>query len=84
MRRLPYMSPRRPEIGVMIAAASSVEVTTQAVSSRLASSSSGSFDWIGTTSVNMNDEHEAGDGQDRDDRALPRHPGESSSCVLIP
>ena len=57
MRRLPYMSPRRPEIGVMIAAASSVEVTTHAVSSRLAFSSSGSFDWIGTMSVNMNDEH---------------------------
>ena len=34
MRRLPYMSPRRPAIGVVTAAASSVEVTTQAVSSR--------------------------------------------------
>lgn len=59
MRRLPYMSPSRPAMGVMTAAASSVEVTTQAVSSRLASSSSGSsgsFDWIGTTSVNMNDD----------------------------
>ena len=56
IRRLPYMSPSRPEIGVMIAAASSVEVTTQAVSSRLASSSSGSFAWIGTTSVNMNED----------------------------
>ena len=55
-RRLPYMSPRRPEIGVITAAASRVEVTTHAVSSRLAFSSSGSFDWIGTTSVNMNDE----------------------------
>ena len=51
------MSPRRPEIGVITAAASSVEVTTHAVSSRLAFSSSGSFDWIGTMSVNMNDEH---------------------------
>ncbi len=57
MRRLPYMSPRRPEIGVITAAARSVDVTTHAVSSRLAFSSSGSFDWIGTMSVNMNDEH---------------------------
>ena len=57
IRRLPYMSPSRPEIGVITAAASSVEVTTHAVSSRLAFSSSGSFDWIGTMSVNMNDEH---------------------------
>ena len=61
IRRLPYMSPRRPEIGVITAAASRVEVTTQAVSSRLASSSSGSFDWIGTISVNMNDEHRPAD-----------------------
>ena len=68
----------------MTAAASRVEVTTHAVSSRLAFSSSGSFDWIGTTSVNMNDEHEAGDRQHRDDGALARHPGEASSRVLIP
>ena len=58
-------------------------MTTHAVSSRLASSSSGSFDWIGTTSVNMNDERESGEREHRDDRALPRHPGESSSRVLI-
>ena len=56
MRRLPYMSPRRPAIGVKTAAASRVAVTTHAVSSRLAFSSSGSFDWIGTTRVNMNDD----------------------------
>ncbi len=57
MRRLPYMSPRRPAMGVMTAAASSVEVTTQAVSSREAFSSCGNCDWMGTTRVNMNDEH---------------------------
>jgi hypothetical protein len=53
IRRLPYMSPRRPEIGVAHAATSSVIVTTQAVSGRGASSRCGSSDWIGTTSVNM-------------------------------
>ncbi len=78
------MSPRRPEIGVITAAASSVEVTTQAVSSRLAFSSSGSFDWIGTMSVNMNDEHRPASRQHGDDRALARHPGEASSRVLVP
>ena len=57
MRRLPYISPRRPAIGVMTAAASSVDVTTQAVSSLEAFRSSGSFAWIGTTRVNRNDEH---------------------------
>jgi len=56
MRRLPYMSPSRPAIGVMTAAASSVAVTTHAVSSRSAWSSSGSRVWMGTTRVNMNDE----------------------------
>ena len=56
MRRLPYMSPSRPAMGVKIADARRVAVTTQAVSSRLAFSSSGSCAWIGTTSVNMNEE----------------------------
>jgi hypothetical protein len=55
MRLLPYMSPRRPAIGVMTAAVNSVAVTTHAVSSREALSSSGSFAWMGTTSVYMND-----------------------------
>ena len=56
MRRLPYMSPRRPEIGAMIAAASRVEVITHALSAREAFSSTGSSAWMGTTRVNMNDE----------------------------
>ncbi len=56
-RRLPYISPSRPEMGVATAATSSVMVTTQVVSSREAFSSWGSSACSGTTSVNMNEEH---------------------------
>ena len=56
MRRLPYISPSRPEMGVATAATSRVIVTTQVVSSRGASSSTGSSACSGTTSVNMNAE----------------------------
>ncbi len=56
-RRLPYISPSRPEMGVATAATSSVMVTTQVVSSREAFSSCGSSACSGTTSVNMKEEH---------------------------
>ncbi len=54
MRRLPYMSPSRPLIGVEIAAASSVAVSTHDESARLVLSSSGSSGMIGVTTVCMN------------------------------
>jgi hypothetical protein len=53
IRRLPYMSPSRPLIGVEIAAASSVEMSTHCESTREVSSSSGSRGMIGVTSVCM-------------------------------
>jgi hypothetical protein len=52
-RRLPYMSPRRPLIGVEMAAASNVEMSTHCESTRDVSSSSGSRGMIGVTSVCM-------------------------------
>ncbi len=54
-RRLPYMSPRRPEMGVTTAAARSVAVITHDASEAEASSSRGSRGMIGTTSVCMSD-----------------------------
>ncbi len=54
-RRLPYMSPSFPEIGVQIADTSSVIVMTHAVSSRGASRSSGSSAWIGMRMVWVKD-----------------------------
>ena len=51
MRRLPYISPRRPLMGVLIAAASSVEVSTHDASAEVVSSSCGSSGITGVTSV---------------------------------
>ena len=70
-------------MGVKIAATSSVTVTTHAVSSRLAPSSSGSSAWIGTTSVNMNDDARPVSASTATMAPVPGHPGESSSRVLI-
>ncbi len=53
IRFLPYMSPRRPTIGVEIAAPSRVAVTTQAVFEAEECSSSGRSEISGTTRVCM-------------------------------
>ena len=84
MRRLPYMSPRRPAIGVKIAAASRVDGHDPrgVFAARV--------EQFGQLRLDRHDEREherrgeTGEGQHRDDGALPRHPGESSSRVLIP
>jgi hypothetical protein len=54
-RRFPNMSPSLPEMGTHIADTSRVTVITQAVSSRAAPRSSGSFAWIGIRIVCMKD-----------------------------
>ena len=51
MRCLPSMSAKRPDTGIVTAPASSVIVTTQAVSAAELSRSRGSSPWIGMTIV---------------------------------
>jgi hypothetical protein len=55
IRRLPYMSPRRPTTGVATALASSVAVITQVVSAGSAWRSSGSWGTSGITRVCMSE-----------------------------
>lgn len=55
MRRLPYMSPRRPMTGVATPPLSRVAVTTQAVRSAVESSRVGSCGTSGTMSVCMSE-----------------------------
>ena len=70
-------------MGVKIADASSVAVTTQAVSSRLA------FEQLGQLRLDRHDEREherrgqARERQHGDDRALVGHPREAPSLVLF-
>ena len=54
IRRLPYISPNLPEIGVQIAATNSVMVMTQAVLPLAVFSSCGSSPWMGMRMVWVN------------------------------